>query len=109
MSKQNPVDIESMDPWDSTCLGVGYYVAKFSSMEFFLALILSRLLNLDYKTVQFMWRDVGIKQKTATIRRAAKERFGDADKDWAGLRQLMNEVDGHSPFRNDLMHGTYFD
>ena len=80
MSRNNPVDVAAMDPWDSTCLGIGYYVATFSQMEFFLSLILSRLLNVDHKVTQFMWRDVGIKQKTATIRRAAKE---------AGLRSSL--------------------
>jgi len=86
---------------------IGNYFQMFSHVEFMISVLACRIMNVDITTVQFLWRDAGLRHKTKGTRRAAKEAFGDKDERFTRIHKVLTLIENRSQFRNDLAHGTF--
>jgi len=86
---------------------MGEYFEAFGNLEMMLSVAFAKIVNQPVNFIQFMWKDVFISQKIKTVRRAARETFGDEGARWLALRPVLKDMDTALEFRNDLAHGAF--
>lgn len=105
----NPPDEipKELDNSQAVLYRIGEYIEMFNRMEWTLTLLMSELLGVETKIIQFVWKDTFTDQKIKTVRRAAIEKFKREDFRRDELVSLLNNLRSSIEFRNNLIHGYF--